>query len=79
MIKTQTNINYEIKDKARFAHGLLNVLKTDVNYLKEDVDKHDISKMKESLHNIDTTIQKLLTTIEEIEYIIKQNKEMRSK
>lgn len=79
MLKLQTKINYEIKDRARFAHGLLNVLKSDVDFLKEDIDKYDISKLQESLYNIDSTIQKLLVTIEEIEYIIKLNKEMRSK
>lgn len=71
-------MNYELKmevrNKAQYVYGLLNVLKCDIDVLRKDASDCNLGKLKESIRDTDATLQKLLLVVEELEYIIKLDK-----
>lgn len=67
-------LKIEVKNKAQYVYGLLNVLKCDIDILRKDASDCNLGKLKESIRDTDATLQKLLLVVEELEYIIKQDK-----
>ena len=67
-------IKMEVKNKAQYVYGLLNVLKCDIDILRKDASECNLGKLKESIRDTDATLQKLLLVVEELEYIIKLDK-----
>lgn len=61
----------QLKDKAKYTYGLLNVLKCDIDILRRDANDFNLDKLEESIRDTDTTLQKLLLVVEELEYILK--------
>ena len=64
----------QLKDRAKYAYGLLNVLKCDIDILRMDTNNFNLDKLNESVADTDDTLRKLLLVIEEIEYILKLDK-----
>lgn len=64
----------QLKDKAQHIYGLLNVLKCDIDILREDANNFNLDKLKESIRDTDATLQKLILVVEELEYILKLDK-----
>ena len=64
----------QLRDKAQFTYGLLNVLKCDIDILRKDASDFDLVRLEESVRNTDETLQKLLLLVEELEYILKLDK-----
>jgi hypothetical protein len=67
-------LKMEVKNKAQYVYGLLNVLKCDIDILRKDASDCNLGKLKESIRDTDATLQKLLLVVEELEYIIKLDK-----
>lgn len=67
-------IKKQLRDKAGHAYGLLNVLKCDIDILRKDAAECNRDKLRESIHEADRTLQQLLLTIGQIEYILKMEK-----
>lgn len=67
-------LKMEVKNKAQYVYGLLNVLKCDIDILRKDAKDCNLGKLKESIRDTDATLQKLLLVVEELEYIIKLDK-----
>lgn len=63
----------QLRDKARYTYGLLNVLKCDIDILRKDASDCNLDKLRESIREADRTLQKLLLVVGEIEYILKQD------
>lgn len=61
----------ELKNKAQYVYGLLNVLKCDVDILRKNASDCNLGKLKESIRDTDVTLQKLSLIVEELEYILK--------
>lgn len=64
----------QLRDKAGHAYGLLNVLKCDIDILRKDTADCNRDKLRESIYEADKTLQQLLLTIGQIEYILKLEK-----
>ena len=64
----------QVRDKAGHAYGLLNVLKCDIDILRKDAAEFNRDKIRESVREADKTLQQLLLTIGQIEYILKLDK-----
>ena len=64
----------QLKDKARYTYGLLNVLKCDIDILRKDAADCNLDKLRESIREADRTLQKLMLVVGEIEYILKLDK-----
>lgn len=60
----------QIKDKAQYTYGLLNVLKCDIDILRKNANDFNLDKLKDSIQDTDITLQKLLLVVEEIKYIL---------
>lgn len=67
-------LKMEVRNKAQYVYGLLNVLKCDVDILRKDASDCNLGKLKESIRDTDATLQKLLLVVEELEHIIKLDK-----
>lgn len=67
-------IKKQLRDKAGHAYGLLNVLKCDIDILRKDAADCNRDKLRESIREADRTVQQLLLTIGQIEYILKLDK-----
>ena len=64
---------HQLKDKARYTYGLLNVLKCDIDILRKDASDCNLGKLRDSIHEADVTLRKLMLVVGEMEYILKQN------
>ena len=64
----------QLKDKTWHASGLLNVLKSDFDYMKKDVDNRHLDKLSESIQDVSITLRKLMLIVGELEYILKLDK-----
>lgn len=64
----------QLKDKARFAYGLTNVLKYNTELLIDDISNHDLDKLKSAIVDTYKTLHTLMLTVEEFEYILKLDK-----
>lgn len=71
------NIGRRLKNKSRHIYGLAEVLKCDIDILRKNIDDHNLVKSKESIQDVDETIEKLIITIEEVRYILNLNKNER--
>ncbi|MBQ8043264.1 MAG: hypothetical protein IJ272_03840 [Clostridia bacterium] len=61
----------QLIERARYASGLTNVLKCDIDILRKDAAEYRVNKVLEAMREAEKTIQKLHMVIGEIEYIIK--------
>lgn len=64
----------QLMDRARYTAGLINVLQCDIDILRKDTAECDISKIRRSVREAESTIQKLHLVVGEIEYILKLEK-----
>lgn len=64
----------QLKDKTWHASGLLNVLKSDFEYMKKDVDNRHLDKLSESVQDVNITLRKLMLIVGELDYILKLDK-----
>lgn len=64
----------QLRDKASYSYGLSNVLRYEIDILRKDTRECNPLKLKETIHNTSTTLQKLLLIIGELEYILKLDK-----
>ena len=67
----------QLKDKAGLAYGLANVLKYNTELLMEDISNRDIYKLKSTIADTDKTLHTLILIVEELEYILNLDKNMR--
>lgn len=64
------SIKTELKARSRLSHGLLNLLKDDLETIDLDIDSNDFISISESIQEAKSTIQKLVDNITELEYTI---------
>lgn len=65
-----SKIRRDIRNKARLACGLANILKYDVDNLVTDASDGDHKGLMETVQETKETLQNLADTIAEIEYIL---------
>lgn len=70
-------IKQQVKDAAQYTYGLANVLKYDADVLRKDANKYDPYKIAESVQEINKTLQKLHSMIDEFETILNLDKNER--
>lgn len=58
----------KMKKHARFASGLLNILKDDIALIRIDVEQNNMASLKESLGETKDTLQRIMDTIVELDY-----------
>lgn len=58
----------KMKKHARFASGLLNILKDDIALIRIDVEQGNMQSLKESLVETKDTLQRILDTLVELDY-----------
>ena len=58
----------KMKKHARFASGLLNILKDDIALIRIDVEQNNMASLKESLEETKDTLQRIMDTIVELDY-----------
>ena len=64
-----TNDNrMRMKKHARFASGLLNILKDDIALIRIDVEQGNMTSLKDSLDETKDTLQRILDTLVELDY-----------
>lgn len=66
-------IKRQLRDKARYTYGLVSVLKCDIDILRKDASDCNLDKLRDSIHEADITLRKLMLVVGEMEYILKQN------
>lgn len=64
----------QVKDAAQYTYGLASVLKYDADILRKDANKYDAYKIKVSVQEINKTLQKIHTMIDEFERILNLDK-----
>lgn len=57
-----------MKKHARFASGLLNILKDDIALIRIDVEQGNMTSLKDSLEETKDTLQRILDTLVELDY-----------
>ena len=57
-----------MKKHARFASGLLNILKDDIALIRIDVEQNNIESLKTSIEETKDTLQRILDTLVELDY-----------
>lgn len=70
-------VKQQVKDAAQYTYGLANVLKYDADVLRKDACKYDPYKIAESVREINKTLQKMYTMIDEFEMILNLDKNER--
>ncbi len=60
----------EMKIRARLTRGLANALQSDVDYICADVDAFDVICMDESLGEARDTVQRIIDSLTELEYLL---------
>lgn len=63
-----TENRLKMKKHARFASGLLNILKDDIALIRIDVEQNNIASLKDSLEETKDTLQRIMDTIVELDY-----------
>lgn len=64
-----TNENrMRMKKHARFASGLLNILKDDIALIRIDVEQNNMASLKETVEETKDTLQRILDTLVELDY-----------
>lgn len=64
----------QLMDRTRYTAGLINVLQSDVDFLKQDTSECNVTKIMETIREVEKTIQKLHLVVSEMEYILKLEK-----
>lgn len=64
------NAKHEMRKRARAAMGIVNLLKDDIDQVRVDVTDFDMICLEESLRDTKLTIQMLVDSITEIEYML---------
>lgn len=70
MIIFMNETKREMKLRARLMKGLVNALKSDVDYICADVNNFDVICMSESLREARDTTQRMVDSITELEYLL---------
>jgi hypothetical protein len=65
----------DIRKRARLTRGLLNLLKDDIDCICIDADTYDLFTINESINEAKDTIQKIIDSVMELEYMVYQAKE----
>ena len=68
-------IKMDIRKRARLTRGLLNLLKDDIDCICIDADTYDLFTINESINEAKDTIQKIIDSVMELEYMVYQAKE----
>lgn len=71
------NVKLEMRNKARVASGLLNLLTDDIYHVSADANDFDLICLEESINDTKSTIQMLTDTIAELEYALYLSKRER--
>lgn len=71
------NIKIDMRNKARMASGLLNLLKDDIYHVSADANDFDLICLEESINDTKSTLQMLTDTITELEYALYLSKRER--
>ena len=69
-------VKMDIRKRARLTRGLLNLLKDDIDCICIDADTYDLFTINESINEAKDTIQKMIDSVMELEYMVYQAKEM---
>lgn len=64
------DIKRRLKNKTRYIHGLTEVLEFEIDILRKHIAECNLTKIKESVSEIEKTLQKLALITNEIEYIL---------
>lgn len=65
-----SKIRTSVRNKARLACGLANILKYDINNLMTDVEEFYLDELFETVQETKETLQNLMDTVTEIEYAL---------
>lgn len=68
-------VKMDIRKRARLTRGLLNLLKDDIDCICIDADTYDLFTINESINEAKDTIQKMIDSVMELEYLVYQVKE----
>lgn len=58
----------KMKKHARFASGLLNILKDDIALIRIDVEQSNMDSLKDSIEETKDTLQRILDALMELDY-----------
>lgn len=64
-----TNTKTEMKSRARITRGLINLLRDDMDYITEDIEKYDIVNLAKSIEEARANILELDGHLSELEYL----------
>ena len=66
----ERDVKMDIRKRARLTRGLLNLLKDDIECICIDADTYDLFTIGESINEAKDTIQKLIDSVMELEYMV---------
>lgn len=72
-------IKMDIRKRARLTRGLLNLLKDDLDCICIDADTYDLFTIGESIVEAKDTIQTIIDSVMELEYLVYQAKDQTRK
>ena len=64
------DIKIKMKKKARVLHGLLNLLKDDIEQMSSDANHFDLICLEESVRDTNDTLRMLSDNVKEMEYYL---------
>ena len=70
MIFVYTSLKTDIRKGARLIRGLTNVLKNDAEFIYSDANGNDLFIIEESIEEAKHTVQRIIDSIEELEYLV---------
>lgn len=68
-------MKWDIRKRARFTRGLLNLLKDDLDCICIDADTNDLFTIGDSITEAKDTIQKIIDSVMELEYMVYKARE----
>lgn len=69
------DVKMDIRKRARLTRGLLNLLKDDIDCICIDADTYDLFSMRVSIDEAKDTVQKIIDSVMELEYIVYKAKQ----
>ena len=72
----ENELKWDIRKRARLTRGLLNLLKDDIDCICIDADTNDLYLISESINEARDTIQKMINSIEELECVVRETREV---
>ena len=63
-----------IRDKARLAYGITNILKNDIDNLRIESRECDVSRLDECIFGIVDSLEKLVDVMSDLDYIVHLHK-----